>query len=99
MATVYNQVGNRTIYREYLSELTRELTRVVQSGPPDQLSQYNPYIILMQAYEGLQEYDKALETVDLIGRVYASAPGIQRFIAGAKADINAAKANTDTTKK
>jgi hypothetical protein len=99
MATVYNQVGNQAVYREYLTELTQQLAPMVQSGPTEQLSQYNPYIILMQAYEALEEYDKALEAVDLIGRDYGSAQGIQSFIAGAKAEIAAAKARKDTTKK
>jgi hypothetical protein len=99
MATLYSLAGNKPVYREYLTELTSELAPVVQSGPAEQLSQYNPYIVLMQAYEGLEEYDKALETVDLIGRVYASAQGIQGFIAGTKAEINAAKARKDTTRQ
>jgi hypothetical protein len=99
LATLHNMVGNKVVYREYLTELTGELAPLVHRGTAEQLSQYNPYIILMQAYEGLEEYDKALETVDLIGRAYAPAQGIGGFVARTKADINAAKAKRDTTKK
>jgi hypothetical protein len=99
ISTLYELVGDKAVYREYLSELTQELATVVQGGPTEQLSQYNPYIVLMQAYEGLGEYDKALETVDLIARDYASTKGVQGFIAGAKAEIAASRARRDTTKK
>lgn len=78
-AVFYGLAGNKVKQKKFLSELANELGPTADSGFSEQFSQYHPLAILLQAYQGLGEYDKALDVVQKIQRMYASTPGIPEF--------------------
>jgi hypothetical protein len=92
MAVFYGMAGNKVRQKEFLRELADELGPTADSGFSEQFSQYHPLAILLQAYQGLDEYDKALDVVQKIQRIYGSTPGIPEF-------ANAKKLELETLKK
>ncbi len=91
-AVFYGLAGNKVKQKEFLRELADELGPIADSGSGEQFSQYHPLAILLQAYQGLDEYDKALDVVQRIQRTFASTPGIPEF-------SNAKKVELETLKK
>jgi hypothetical protein len=59
--------------------------------PAEPINQYNPLIMMYQAYELAGEYDRALGVLDRITSVYGKEPGIAQFVAGRKAELMASK--------
>jgi hypothetical protein len=97
IAVFYGLAGNKARQREFLRELTEELGSVADAAIGEQFSQYHPLAILLQAHQGLEEYDKALEVVQKIQRVFASTPGIPEFANSKKAELETLKKGTAQT--
>jgi hypothetical protein len=87
MAVFYGMAGNQPKQKEFLRELADELGPTADSGPMEQFSQYHPLAILLQAYQGLGEYDKAVDVVQKIQRTFASTPGIAEFANAKKTEL------------
>ena len=87
IAMFYNMAGNTQKYKEFLSELVQDLTPIVEAGTTEPLSQYNPFVLLAQSYEGLGEYDKAVEVFQRIEQVYSTTQGVKEFVAAKKAQL------------
>jgi hypothetical protein len=99
MAVFYGISGNKVRQREFFRELIDELGPTVDSGFTEQFSQYHPLAILLQAYQALDEYDKALDAVQRIQKAYASTPGIPEFANAKKAEIEALKRGATEAQK
>ena len=91
MAVFYGLAGNKVRQKEFLRELADELGPTADSGFTEQFSQYHPLAILLQAYQGLDEYDKALEIVQKIIRTCGSTPGIPEFANAKKLELESLK--------
>jgi hypothetical protein len=99
MAVFYGLSGNKARQREFFRELADELGSTTDSGFTEQFSQYHPLAILLQAYQALDEYDKALDVVQKIQKGYASTPGMPEFANAKKAELEALKRATQAPKE
>jgi hypothetical protein len=90
-AVFYGLAGNKNRQKELLSELVTELAPTADSGFNEQFSQYHPLAILLQAYQGLEEYDKASDVVQKIQRAFANTPGIAEFVNAKKLELESLK--------
>jgi hypothetical protein len=99
MAAFYGMAGNKVRQKEYLRELADELGPTADSGFSEQFSQYHPLAILLQAYQGLEEYDKALEVVQKIQRTCGSTPGIPEFANSKKLELETLKKGVSSVPK
>jgi hypothetical protein len=91
MAVFYGLAGNKERQRECFRELVDELAPIADSGSNEQFSQYHPLAILLQSYQGLDEYDKALDVAQRIQRVYGATPGIPEFVNARKLELERLK--------
>lgn len=101
LAMLYNMAGNTQKYREILPEIVQDLSQSVESGPSEPLTQYSPIMLLFQAYEGIGEFDKAVDVLQRIERTYGTMGGVKEFVGAKKSEIEALKksqkAVTDTS--
>jgi hypothetical protein len=88
VANFYNVAGNKEKYREISMEIINELKTITERGVAEPLSFDNPYVVLLQTYEGLEMYDEALKLIDLIRVTYASEKEINQIVAQLKAEID-----------
>jgi hypothetical protein len=93
MAVFYGMAGNKARQKEFFRELVDELGPTADAGATEQFSQYHPLAILLQSYQGLDEYDKALEVVQKIQRIFGSTPGIPEFVNARKLELETLKKN------
>jgi hypothetical protein len=91
IAVFYGIAGNKARQKEYLRELADELGPTADSGFNEQFSQYHPLAILLQSYQGLEEYDKALDVVQRIQRIFGSTPGIPEFLSARRIELETLK--------
>jgi hypothetical protein len=89
VANFYNYAGAKDQYLSYLGDLQGILEKRIQSSPHDQLSQYNPYTILLAIYEAKGEYQKAIDLLNKINDVYAGTPGLEQQIKSRIAQVQA----------
>jgi hypothetical protein len=87
LASFYNMAGNKDRYRELLNENIQELKRVISNPVTEQLSQYNPYIILFYSYDGLEMYKEAEDVLTLIKSTYPKEQGIDQILGQLRAQI------------
>ncbi|MBI2618517.1 MAG: DUF2723 domain-containing protein [Ignavibacteriales bacterium] len=87
IANYYQLAGRQDQYRAILEEVIQDAKPVVDRGEVPRVSQDNPYILLLQAYEGLERYDKALELLDVIRRSYSAEPGVEEFVSDRQRQI------------
>ncbi len=74
-------IGGDTLHaREYAAEIVSELSRFMTIPMSEPLNQYNPLIVLAQAYELLGDYNKAIAVMNRLGEVYSSTQGVSAFV-------------------
>jgi hypothetical protein len=91
IAQIYKTAGDMAQCRTYSLELANELSTYMTTTPAEPISQYNPLIIMYQAYELAGEYDKGIGVLDRIVAVYGKEPGVSQFVAARKAEMLASK--------
>jgi hypothetical protein len=91
VAVFYGLAGNKGRQKEFLRELADEIGPIADTGSNEQFSQYHPLAILLQAYQGLDEFDKALDVVQKIQRTFAATPGIPEFANSKKIELETLK--------
>jgi hypothetical protein len=92
LASFYNKAGNKDRYRQLLNEIIQELKQVISNPVTEQLSQYNPYIILFYSYDGLEMYKEAEDLLPLIKSAYPAQQGIDQLLAQLRAQIEMKRA-------
>ncbi|HEY6952334.1 MAG TPA: DUF2723 domain-containing protein, partial [Bacteroidota bacterium] len=97
IASIYKLAGDQARYREFSQEIVDELAPQVAKGFTEALASQNAYIMLLEAYEGIGKYDRALALLQDIQKAYAKAPGIDQFIKQQTAQITAMMGTKDTT--
>lgn len=85
IANFYNMSGNTALTEEYVREIIDEVKPVVDREDYAILGKENPYILLLQSYELLNEFDEAEKVLEKIQRVYAKEPGLKEFVSEKRA--------------
>ncbi len=93
LAMFYSMAGDVRGYRQSLTEIVQELAPGLDSAPLEPLSQYNPMVILLQSYEGLGEYDRALDLLQRIERSYGTTAGVKEFVSAKRMEMEMMKRN------
>jgi hypothetical protein len=92
VANLYNAAGQNDKFRTLCTEIIDELKPIVDRGSMEPLSYDNPYVLLLQTYEGMKMFDDALRVVDLIKTTYAREQGIEQITEQLQARIQSEKA-------
>jgi hypothetical protein len=80
VAMFYQMAGNEQKGIELQKEVADELVAQIESGATEPLSQYNPYVVLAQTYQGLREYDKAVDILHRLETKYGPGGGVKEFV-------------------
>ncbi len=80
VSNLYNSVGREDRFRQLNEELIAELQTIVSRPVTEQLSVYNPYILLFYAYSSLDKYQEAEQVLGTVGTAYASTQGIDQIL-------------------
>jgi hypothetical protein len=87
IAMFYQMAGAEQKGIELQREVANELVAQIESGTMEPLSQYNPYVVLAQTYQGLREYDKAVEILRTLETKYGPGGGVKEFVGARVAEI------------
>ncbi len=83
-------LGADTVHaRKFAAEIVSDLSQYMTAPVSEPLNQYNPLIVLAQAYEMLGDYDKAVAALNRLGEVYGSTQGVSEFVQQRLAEISA----------
>ncbi|MCX7985118.1 MAG: DUF2723 domain-containing protein [Bacteroidetes bacterium] len=101
IASFYALAGKKETQNILLKEIIDETQHIVKRGTTEQLSQYNPYIVLFLAYTELNMFNEAEDILNKIRSMYASHPHIDQIYTQLTAQLNARRsiAGLDSTKK
>ncbi|MEX2116057.1 MAG: DUF2723 domain-containing protein [Bacteroidota bacterium] len=80
IANYYAMAGRKDAQDTLLREIIAETRPIVERGEAVAVSQENPYILLLQSYEGLGMYREALELLDTIRDLYNNEQGVDQFV-------------------
>lgn len=100
IANYYKLAGRGETFTVLVNEIITEARPVVQRRDRPPVSQDNAYILLLQAYEALQDYPNALETLEALREVYATEQGVDQFVAERRSQLEMlmkASGTQDTT--
>lgn len=93
----YSLAGRTETQREILEEIKAEVKPIVDRGEVPVVTQDNPYILLLQVYETLGEYDDALDLLEVIKARYQTEQGVDQFVNDRRLQLEAQKrASGDT---
>ncbi len=99
MASLYIMAGNRDRSNRLLNEIIRELKDVISRPVTEQLSQYNPYIILFYCYNELDMYKEAEDVLPLIKSAYPKEHNIDQILEQLRYQIQMKQANAVAARK
>lgn len=74
---IYQRLGEKTMFNEYASEIEKTCLELIEKGQVDIRSYYNPYRVLLDVYEGRQEYAKALDILNRVESMFPNDPTIK----------------------
>jgi hypothetical protein len=99
IAAFYNLSGNKERYVDLTHEIIQEVRQLINQPVTEQLSQYNPYIILYYCYEDLSMYKEAEDLLPIIKSAYPTQQGIDQIIAQLHAQIQAKRSGAITAQQ
>ena len=94
IANFYRMAGNEAKQKVLAGEMIEELKDVIDKGVTEQLSQYNPYILLFFTYAGEDRFKDAEDLLPVIKRNYATVQGIDQIVGQLRMQLEAKKAST-----
>ncbi|MBI5464721.1 MAG: DUF2723 domain-containing protein [Ignavibacteriales bacterium] len=97
LASFYNSAGNKERFKELNTEVINELKSIVGRGVNEQLSQYNPYVMLFMAYQSQDMLKEAEDLLPVIRTAYATQQGIDGIIGQLKSQIDARRQQLQST--
>jgi len=71
VANLYAASGKTEKFHEICNEIVAELKPIIERGSAEPLTADNPYVVLLQTYETMHQYDDALKLVELIRVTYS----------------------------
>jgi len=80
VANLYYSAGSHDKYKEFAKEVEDIALKNLEENPNDVQSYYNPYRVLMDLYENLKEYNKALELWQRLAVMYPNDPTVKTNI-------------------
>lgn len=81
ITNLYSLIGNMDEYKKLAAQIEAKALMMIDSNPSDVTSYYNPYNILLQIYENLGEYDKAINILKKLEHFFPNDPSIKQMIA------------------
>lgn len=94
ISTLYHAANSVEKYKTLAKEIEQAALKNIEENPSDVSSYYNPYRLLLETYENLKEYDKAIGILQRLQAYYPQDPSIEASIKRFK-DL---KTQPDTTK-
>ncbi|HTY37095.1 MAG TPA: DUF2723 domain-containing protein [Bacteroidota bacterium] len=91
VANYYEVGGQHDKFHQICREIINDVKPLVDRGSAEALTYDNPYIILLQTYEALRQYDDALKLTDVIRTTYAREQGIDQITGQLRARLQAEK--------
>lgn len=80
IGNLYNNAGAKKQYEEIAREVETQALKAIESNPSDVSSYYNPYRILLETYDNLREYNKAIEMLNKLLVLRPGDSGISNLI-------------------
>jgi hypothetical protein len=80
IANLYLQAGHKDKYKELAIDIERNALATLERNPNDVESYYNPYRILLDTYENLQEYEKIMGIWERLKVLFPNDPSIDAGI-------------------
>jgi len=99
IATFYKMSGNKDRYQEFIKEVIEEAKLVIEKPVTEQLSQYNPLIILFYSYDGLNMLKEAEDLLPIIRSTYPKLQEIDQIIAQLRGQIQARRTEDSGAQK
>ncbi|PIU45728.1 MAG: DUF2723 domain-containing protein [Ignavibacteriales bacterium CG07_land_8_20_14_0_80_59_12] len=79
LAGFHRFAGDSAKSIELYNRLEKRTLHAIEVNPHEPLSQYNPYLVLMNLYESRGQYAKALEMVQKVRMLYADQRGVPEW--------------------
>jgi hypothetical protein len=73
---LYHKLGELSLFNEYSAEIEKTALSEVDRGTVDMKSYYNPYRILLDLYDVRKEYNKEMELLEKLSKLYPNDPSI-----------------------
>ena len=80
ITNLYSLIGNMDEYKKLALQIEPKALMMIDSNPGDVTSYYNPYNILLQIYETLHEYNKAINILKKLENFFPNDPSIKQMI-------------------
>lgn len=80
IASLYLDAGARDKYEQFAIDIEREALAAIERNPKDVESYYNPYRLLLETYENLKAYEKAIVIWEKLRELYPNDPTIEAGI-------------------
>lgn len=80
VANIYNGAGAKDRYEELAREIEKTALEQIKLNPTDVSSYYNPYRLLIDIYDNLEEYNKAADILSELQAMYPNDPMIKNEI-------------------
>jgi hypothetical protein len=91
---IYNSAGDSRKARLISDELINTLKSQIAGGVTGPLTSDNPYVLLLQTYETMGQFDDALKLSDVIGSVFSREKDIDLIVGQTRAALMAEKASS-----
>lgn len=101
LAAFYAMAGAQKQHEELLREIVDETKQEISKGVKEQLSQYNPYIVLYFTYIELKMFKEAEDLLTSLRTAYATHPQIEQITQQLKTqlEVRRATASLDSIRK
>ena len=80
IANLYLQAGAKDKYKDISLDVEKNALLALERNPTDVQSYYSPYKLLLQIYENLQEYRKAMNIWEKLKEYFPDDPSIDASI-------------------
>ena len=92
VASLYNAGGKKDKFNQINNELVTALKPLVERGVAGPLTNDNPYVLLLQTYETMGQFDDALKLIDVIRVMYSHEKDIDLIVGQTRAALMAERA-------
>jgi hypothetical protein len=80
ISSVYFNAHRIDKYKVYAREIEKKALASIKENPTDFNSYYNPYMLLLEVYENLGEYTKAIGILEKLKEYYPNDPSINQMM-------------------
>ena len=80
IANLYLEAGDNEKYKSLALDIEKTALASIERNPEDVKSYYNPYRLVLETYENLHEYEKAVKIWEKLGLIFPDDPSIKSGI-------------------